>query len=356
MKLSFIQGCRAVAALAVVLYHAHTWMIPSVLYPGAVIWRFFDAGHAGVELFFVLSGFIMMLSHGADFGRPNRFSLFLEKRFIRIYPVYWVALSALIVGHLIMGIKDDSQTAIQDIIFAFALLPTENNSILTVAWTLSHEILFYLIFGFFIINRSIGLYAIVFWALSSILHTVIFVFDVIDGSDYPLNFFFSPFALLFVGGMICARHYARLSPKGATALLLVGLIATVVIGYTDVVFDVPERQGAWPVFYGLAAMAILSAGAALEGHGRLAVPRAVTYLGDASYSIYLAHAPAMMFLSLVALKLGLAPLLSPAAMFALLCLGGVASGLIFHRVVEAPAIAALRRRSGAVASQAPGVS
>ena len=58
--------------------------------------RLFDFGHAGVEFFFVLSGFIILHIHWKDLGHPSRFSSFAGKRFLRIYPMYWLVLAAII--------------------------------------------------------------------------------------------------------------------------------------------------------------------------------------------------------------------------------------------------------------------
>ena len=90
-----LQVGRAAAAIAVVFFHAHVFFIPERLYPGETISRVFNIGYSGVEFFFVLSGFIMILVHRADIGVPARARRFLRKRLVRIVPFYWVVTLAL---------------------------------------------------------------------------------------------------------------------------------------------------------------------------------------------------------------------------------------------------------------------
>src|SRR5436190_1288571 len=92
-----LQAGRALAALLVVLYHNGLYIFALDKYWGADPSRgLFNFGHAGVEFFFVLSGFIIFYIHGKDLGVPSRFFSFIRKRFIRIYPIYWLVLAAII--------------------------------------------------------------------------------------------------------------------------------------------------------------------------------------------------------------------------------------------------------------------
>ena len=82
------DGLRGLAVLPVVLLHVGVAVLPSSRLLGAV-----TRGWYGVDLFFVLSGFIICHVHWNDIGRPEQVRSYFWKRFVRIYPTYWVALA-----------------------------------------------------------------------------------------------------------------------------------------------------------------------------------------------------------------------------------------------------------------------
>src|SRR4051794_15071476 len=95
--LQSLQACRAMAAILVVLYHTSHGIFRLDKYFGhKPFGHVFDFGFAGVDFFFVLSGFIMMHVHGRDIGQPRAFASYLWKRFSRIYPAYWIVFAAIL--------------------------------------------------------------------------------------------------------------------------------------------------------------------------------------------------------------------------------------------------------------------
>ena len=89
-KLLGIQAARGIAALLVVAYHAERALsLPQ--YVGRMpLDGITGFGHAGVDFFFVLSGFIILTVHGVDLGQPGRFRRYAARRVCRIYPPYWI--------------------------------------------------------------------------------------------------------------------------------------------------------------------------------------------------------------------------------------------------------------------------
>jgi exopolysaccharide production protein ExoZ len=88
---SSLQAGRAIAALMVVLFHC------SAILGEAKYWhhsfdKYLVCGHRGVELFFVLSGIVILHAHRADMDNPGALAIYLRKRFVRIYPIYWIVL------------------------------------------------------------------------------------------------------------------------------------------------------------------------------------------------------------------------------------------------------------------------
>jgi len=122
-------------------------------------------GYAGVDLFFVLSGFIITMIGRKDLGRPERLGPFVLRRLWRIYPPYWAALAltfglwALIAPSLLY-----SCTA-GELIETAALLPPMPR-LLPIAWSLSYELLFYGVFaGLILLPRRVGGPVLTLWFL-----------------------------------------------------------------------------------------------------------------------------------------------------------------------------------------------
>lgn len=162
MKLQSIQVLRGLAALLVVFYHMRALEVRSILESGssetAILGGLINNGYAGVDLFFVISGFIMVYVTW-QIPRGNRSSLaFLFSRFTRIYPIWWVYAGIRTVYMLTVhgsGSLDEnglnqvsrSEPFLSYIAKSFALLPQSEHPILGVGWTLVHEVYFYVVFA-----------------------------------------------------------------------------------------------------------------------------------------------------------------------------------------------------------------
>lgn len=153
-KLLGIQAARGAAALLVVLYHAAK-MIALPQYAGRIgFGGALSFGHAGVDFFFVLSGFIIYYVHHADIGVPQRFVRYAWRRLTRIYPSYWLV-TAFVAA--LMAMKHDPSLSLLRLVKSTLLVPDARDPILDVAWTLLHEMLFYGLFAIAILNRRIGI-------------------------------------------------------------------------------------------------------------------------------------------------------------------------------------------------------
>jgi exopolysaccharide production protein ExoZ len=145
-KLSGVQSARGVAALLVVLYHA-TRGLSLPQYLGYIPFgNCFGFGHAGVDFFFVLSGFIIMHAHAADIGKPERINRYLWRRVARIYPIYWIV--TLIQASWAFFSEDSAiRLAPSHILNSLLLLPESIEPLVGVGWTLRSEMLFYIVFA-----------------------------------------------------------------------------------------------------------------------------------------------------------------------------------------------------------------
>jgi exopolysaccharide production protein ExoZ len=333
-KLTGIEACRGVAATAVVFYHAARHL--NKVYGVPALMSVFQFGHAGVDLFFVVSGFIILFVHYGDIGRPERLGRYLGRRFTRIMPTYWVALALTLLLSLGGG---HEFPPLFDVAWSASLLPSHDEPLLGVAWTLQYEIVFYAVFCLLILNRMVGITVLSLWLAWIVAAAKFgsFAGGVIPHSLYGmcnLEFFF---------GMAVAywlKNHAVLMPRliltAGTALFVAAAIAEdirLMDGYVDM----------GRLVYGPAAALIVLGAAAADRQSLVTVPSLLRTLGTASYSIYLFQFVFIGVLWKLWLAAGLDETLPHMASFPLLALAGVAGGVVVSRLVEYPLMRLVRR-------------
>jgi peptidoglycan/LPS O-acetylase OafA/YrhL len=346
MKLFGVEAARGFAALLVVTVHASS-MLGAAKYfgvlPFAGLFRF---GHAGVDFFFVLSGFIIYFVHGGDVGRPERLASYAWKRFVRIYPVYWAVLA--IMGALLAYSPTVGRTEQQvgNILTTVFLIPSAIGPFLDVAWSLKHEIIFYLLFGVLFLNRRAGQAVLGAWGLLVAWNIAVTMvtgqpfFDGIAGSIV-----FRIFNIEFFFGMAVAHAVRAGWIWRPRTLIAVGLVLFIGDGLVE--SWGPAMPGEWPprhLVYALGAALTLYGLAAAESVGRLRVPAALVALGTASYSIYLTHVIVVMVLQQMLLRLRPWVWLTGEIWFVIFVAAATFAGMAFCRVVEQPLLRWLRRR------------
>ena len=330
-RMSSLQAVRAVAAMMVVVFHINIFLLPHRLYDGENAFSLFNIGFAGVELFFALSGFIMIHVHRSDFGRVDRFGPFLHKRAVRVLPLYWLILTALLCAMaLIPSIGPDTPPSLLEIISNYALFPGEKTMILELGWSLRHEMLFYAVFSFVILKPPVGVSVMAVWFGGCILNLFV------RTSLFPFTFFFSAYNLIFVGGMAAAYLFPRLSEKHALAAVMGGGAFFLWIAMADLYHAVSIHMSVRTVLFGLSASFLLAGLARLEVLGRIRSPRILTAIGDSSYALYLVHIPVLTMTAPLVLATGMAEALPPMLMLALLLVLCVATAHFAHLIVEKP--------------------
>jgi len=334
--LTGLQGGRAVAAIMVAVFHANVFLLPTNFYAGAGAGKIFNFGYAGVEFFFVLSGFIMVLVHRRDFGRPAQAGAFLRKRILRIYPIYWLVLGFVIAIYFMSpGRGPEHARDPSAILTSLLLWPTPEGPIMQVAWTLQHEMLFYLVFMLLIINLRVGLVIFGLWMAACILALPRY-----SSIDFPADFVLKPHNLLFVFGIAAAIAYGRFSVTQARTSFWFGTVLFLGLGLGETVGGVTLPPAFLTLGYGLGAtMAVIG----LAG-GNLPAPRWLALLGDASYAIYLVHLPAMNILAVGLRAAGVHQFLPPLAMLVLITVLVTGIGILVHLIVEKPVTASLGNR------------
>jgi peptidoglycan/LPS O-acetylase OafA/YrhL len=243
--------------------------------------------------FFVLSGFIIFYIHQGNIGKKEKFKEFIVKRFVRIYPIYWVITLSLFIYYLLIPSPQTEEVhSMSSMLQTFLLYPQQQRPLLRVAWTLNHEIKFYLIFSLAIL-LSFRYYMpiIASWLAGTfILFITEFIGKFELKAPFLLRFLFDSLNLEFAFGCLVAylviKYKFKLKKSYRFLLLLVGILLFIVCA----IFINTAYPGITRVItYGIAATLIVMGSAFLDINNLLNVPHVLYYLGDASYSIYLTH-------------------------------------------------------------------
>ncbi|MBG0809475.1 acyltransferase family protein [Methylosinus sp. H3A] len=333
-----VKYLRAAAAILVVFIHTG-------VYTEQFYWPTPRAfGAAGVDLFFVISGFIMMV---VTAQRPTGPGEFLARRLIRVAPLYWLFTLAILAvclawpAAMLHNLVTFDHIALS-LLFIPHFNPLEDNytPFFKLGWTLNYEIYFYFVFAALLVLRSIRLRLAILAFLFSA--ATAFYLAVLPTNPF-LHIYCNPIVLEFVIGAAVGYLYvrgkaAKIAPGAAAALIGGGAFVIVVLFDSD---DFARVRTA-----GLASAALLLGLLATEARGRLPRSPMLMLLGDASYSIYLAHPIVLTLARIGARALHLPverPLAGMVAVVSTLALS-IAAGVVVHLLVEKPMLAVLRRR------------
>jgi len=335
-KFTLIEAGRGIAALLVVLHHAGSIMAEPRFFGGEPFGGHLRNFNVGVDFFFVLSGFIITWVHARDFGQPRRLGNYASKRFLRVFPPYWALLIPLILLYqLFPNAGVERQRDPVNIVLSIFLLPYTSQPVLGVAWTLTHEMLFYALFAALIAwgGRWLWLYAI--WGVAIVAVALAGI-----ALPYPASFLLSPFNLEFIMGVAAAlmlRRWAIPAPRlvmiAGAAIFLAGVL------FALHVQDVPLYGR---LFFGLSSLLFVLGAVETERTHGVRLPAWLGALGAASYVIYLTHSVAISFACTALAKLGGRALPLEVACLLLAAIG-LAAGFAYHWTVEAWTVGAARR-------------
>ncbi|RZL00360.1 MAG: acyltransferase [Rubrivivax sp.] len=332
MRYLGLQAGRGLAACLVVLHHISGKLVHAQ--PEApLFWGgFFDVGWVGVDFFFVLSGFI--IAHTLS-SRPTA-SDFLVRRLIRIYPPFWVAFGVtLLVAVMLPSLRGSLQNfTLWQWLLGVALLPSGfSEPVIGVAWTLHHEVFFYVLAGLWLVAPSTVL------AAAALLLAV----PLYSPQDsFPASFLTSPLHWEFVFGIVAYLMHRSISLRTANWVMAGGLAWILVT--CALVTPINYADGRLRVVQFGIGFGILALGAAAAEYQRAAAspsqPGALMRLGERlgewSFALYLLHIPII----LATLKVASAARFEGLAMvygggMAAFCLS-IAAAAIYYRSVERP--------------------
>ena len=295
-RFAFLDALRGLAALAVLVSHILKRTSPQLRW---FVDRQFELGHAGVIVFFLISGWVIPLS--LERGNLREFWV---RRVCRLYPLYWVMVGATLAVLLVPHLLDpwwDSLTEVNDARLALARAPgafVTHNVLMTqsvagwphvniLAWTLTVEMVFYLTASFALACGALerpGPIVIGLLGLAVLVRNAWWLMVPEYLHDLLLDL-----AIMWSGSVLYGLHAGHVSLRsaqvafGATSLVVVGLCLSAVTGSNPVIASVSLAR--------LSAFGVFLVGLSLRA---CSFPAVVLWLGRISYSIYLMHSLVLM--------------------------------------------------------------
>jgi exopolysaccharide production protein ExoZ len=331
-KIDGIEAGRGIAAMLVIFYHVSLHINDA--YGTPYLRAVFQFGHAGVDFFFTISGFIILYVHYNDIGCPDSLRRYVRRRFTRLMPTYWVALA---ISAAMTAAGHHPLPPLKDLFWSVTLLPSNHDLIVGVAWTLRLELLFYISFCVLILNRNAGFILFTSW-FCLVSYSVISGarLDVIPGqftSGYNLEFFF---------GMLvaCIAKRRRLNYGGS--ILLLGLVLFALAGILEDFNIINGYHHTARIIYGIPSAIILMGIVVTSERGSVKLPRHLQILGSASYSLYLFQFIFIGIVWQIIVHVGIMQDVPPLIQFCVLVLSALVGGIATSRMVEQPLIRRVR--------------
>ncbi|WP_174860493.1 acyltransferase family protein [Sulfitobacter maritimus] len=320
-KLPGLQALRGLAAVMVLIGHVlaeaeHYFALPL---PGdAVPWT------RGVDIFFVVSGFVITLSAQRYLGRPRSF---LWRRLLRVAPLYYFFTTLMVAALLLLpGAVKDTPLDFVQIVSSYAFFPHARPDgriapVLSLGWTLNYEIFFYAVMALCLaLRRPLVTVSGLLLVLATLGLTVEFHLP-------QVVFWTNPLILEFLFGIALARLWQ----SGKTCPNPILCTLTLAFGFALLVVLDPLPL---PRFLAAGLPAALIVAAATLFCPKCAVPGQL--LGDASYAFYLSHRFALRAATLLLLPLLPATPLGAWAYVVMTCFFALCLGTLTHLFLERP--------------------
>jgi len=332
-----IQVLRGFAACAVVLYHTDIILGHRNYGDNSHFGSLAEWGWLGVNLFFMISGFTIFLAHHRDIGVPQRLARYSWRRFVRVYPIYWLMALAFLAATYFKADYRPLDMRPGNLLTAVSLLPfvQDPELPLKVAWSMLFEVMFYGLFALAILSRRVSQLIWPVWTVAILVSVFVFHRYALD----PLNVY----NLYFILGALLWRATPHLRPGALLPLVLgFGLSCIAVSGVVGpkANFDHDNLAlfaVALPVLLMLTICVV-----AEKAYPRLFSAPTLLLLGDASYSIYLVHSAVLSVAGALQSK---ALIWIPGVVYFIAAgVGSIVVGVGVHLCIEKPILARLRDR------------
>ncbi|EGL3794257.1 acyltransferase [Salmonella enterica] len=303
-KFNSLQALRGVAALLVVLFHYRGFLNDGAKESPTIWDKLFSPGIIGVDIFFIISGFIMVYTTCHYMREKASLVRFLLNRAIRIIPLYYICL---VIAFLLEGAMstfhypDKVQNMLSALTFTLYKTSTsplyiDEGGTYNIRWTLNYEIYFYLVFALCLLVKHRVL-ALVTWGIlvTSIIPVIAGYQPAINVQGYPFSspyfgFLTNPLLLEFIIGVIVGWLYIKIKENFTSRKIdLLSSISAIVILvfiiwgiYTGSVHALDRKSS---LVLGLLVLSLTLAESVLLAF----IPRFLTYVGNISFSLYLLH-------------------------------------------------------------------
>lgn len=344
-RIEVLQVVRGLACLVIVFAHANSRAIrawPAL--PGFDQELIYFLAHPALDVFFVLSGFMMTWLYAGQFGRPGAASFFALRRAIRLVPLYWIlttlALALFVVAPQLFSVHRLIELPWAIGIYVFVPLAKADGMsepIIGAGWALSYEAIFYALFALGMVFRR-GLLLVV-GALLALL-----AIGLLAAPETPaLRLATAPYLIDFIAGIGLALLIRRVptAPRGVA-------LAAIIAGFSILPLLAISAPGRWALGAAgcLAGSLILAGCLWLNPVFKGIVGRALVLIGDAAYSIYLSHVFVLPATALAVSALGLHLVLDHRALLALLVIASACVGVGLWLGFERTLLIAMQRGFG----------
>jgi peptidoglycan/LPS O-acetylase OafA/YrhL len=291
-RIDNIQALRGISILFIVLVHLIAMDIKfgrgDRIFPD-----FLFIGTFGVDLFFVISGFVLVAARREGFQRPFSVLHFFYNRLSRIYPLYWFYCAMILAVFLVLpewipALRENRTS----IVASLLLLPQNVFPFLPVAWALVHVIYFYCVFTIFMLTSEKQMTnLLILWAFLVMIGNLSYKYGLFSQPTPIMKLITSPLTMEFIAGCVIAKLIKGGMKSFGGTVMIVGAALLITGNGLYYAADPGKSPRDWlrVAILGIPSILMVYGAVTMELSSKRLFPRWIRFIGDASYSIFLSH-------------------------------------------------------------------